>query len=218
MTMKRMLLGCVLALATFFGLLEAAPPAGSPFISPLVARPASIAGHPFSAEEAVQLTMLAAKNPQPERSYKYYRDAMGRTLSLPARNPVYNPGLTEIVDPVAGYWYVLDASKQIAHRAKILGALQRPHLAPNPNSTSLGSQYLLGVQAEGQRTITPNGATIEIWICKDLQLPLIQRSSDSISTGLTQITNLHLGDPSPELFQIPSGYAVVDETTPFTVE
>jgi len=47
MTMKRMLLGCVLALATFFGLLEAAPPAGSPFISPLVARPASIAGQPF---------------------------------------------------------------------------------------------------------------------------------------------------------------------------
>jgi hypothetical protein len=189
------------------------------FFSPLLAAwPVSITGHPFSAEQTNQVSVVGEKNPQPPRKSSFYRDSQGRTFTVPSRG-FNNPHLSTLVDPVAGFWYVLESDKKIVHRVKIPATPQRPPITPSKYSVSLGSQYLLGVQAEGQRVTPPTtGEMTEVWICKDLQLIMVMRNSGPRSSGTGEITSLQLGDPSPELFQLPADYTMVDETAPFTLK
>ena len=195
------------------------------FVSPFPVTPRWIAGHPFTAEEVDTVTIVDEKNPTPTRSYKFYRDAEGRTLTVPAivtgsaeqKSSAYNPNLTEIVDPVANYWYVVDAAAKVVHRSQmLLGDPAKP--ARKPNSSSLGSQLFFGVQANGSRATSPSGPTTELWFSEDLQLAILSRISTSKATYSKQIVSLQLGDPAPALFQIPTGYTLVDETGPFTVQ
>ncbi len=195
------------------------------FVSPIAVTPRWIAGHPFTAEEVETVSVVDEKDPSPARSYKYYRDAEGRTLTVPAivtgtakqKSSAYNPNLTEIVDPVAKYWYVVDAARKVVHRSQMpSGEPAKP--ARNPNSSSLGSRLFFGVQANGSRVAPPNGTVTELWFSEDLQLAILSRISSSKATFSKQIVSLQLGDPAPALFQIPGGYTLVNETGPFTVE
>ncbi len=127
------------------------------FFSPLQAAwPVSITGHPFSAEQMNQVSVVGEKNPQPPRKSSFYRDSQGRTFTVPSRG-FNNPLLSTLVDPVAEFWYVLESDKKIVHRIKMPVMPQRPPITPNKYSVSLGSQYLLGVQAEGQRRNPAHG-------------------------------------------------------------
>jgi len=198
---------------------------GPSFVSPIAVTPRWIAGHPFTAEEVDTVSIVDERNPTPPRSYKFYRDAEGRTLTVPAiitgsaeqKSAAYNPNLTEIVDPVAKYWYVLDAAAKVVHRSQMPSAVL-PKPASNTNFSPLGSQLFFGVPANGSRVASPGGVVTELWRSEDLQLTILSRISTSKATYGKQIVSLQLGDPAPALFEVPTGYTLVDETGPFTVQ
>lgn len=87
-------------------------------------------------------------------------------------------------------------------------------------TTSLGTQTVNGVQAEGTRytRTIPAGAignqnpiviTSERWYSPDLQVVVLSKRSDP-RTGetITQLTNIQRSEPEASLFQVPSDYAV----------
>jgi hypothetical protein len=87
---------------------------------------------------------------------------------------------------------------------------------------SLGTQTMEGVNAEGDRvTNTIEAGTIgndrpiqtitERWYSQDLQTNIMTRRSDP-RTGeeVFKLTNIHRGEPSPVLFEVPPGYTIVN--------
>jgi hypothetical protein len=182
-----------------------------------------VTGHPFSAEFTWQEAKFAANLPSPAY-YKHYRDSQGREVTVPPFgvdrgtsfvSPQFTK-FTEIVDPIAGYWYILDSSTRTAHRSKMPA---RP--APSPSDSfrglSLGNQTILGVQAEGFSTSAANGATSEKWFCNDLKLMIVVKTNSPNFSTLRQVTSLRLGEPPATLFKVPSDYTVVDEVSPYVV-
>ncbi len=219
---NRTILACIVLQASF-SCAALAQREGMRFTDVSLKRP-PVEGKPFSAEESVENQVFPFGQPAAPvvRKYRLYRDSQGRTASVPAEVPGgYNINLKEVDDQVAGYWYILDSARHIAHRIKMPPAMAPPKPAashsPEHVVTLLGSQTLLGVQAEGRRDYI-NGNMVERWDCRDLQLVMLLRTSNQGGQGLTQITSLNLGDPPAEIFQIPPDYKVVDETSPFTLK
>lgn len=180
------------------------------------------------------------------RSSHECRDSAGRiwednpfTSDVGASSPL----IVSIFDPVAGYQYILDLAGKVAHRMALTPPGMRPSVSRNPAGASsagslaprhsrewLGTQVMDGIQVEGRRdTMTvPAGAhpfgdrplilTTEAWISKDLRVTLLTKSSHPHAGEIvTRLTRLTRGDPPPVLFQMPPGFAVLDETGPFTV-
>ncbi len=216
MKIRRICGGLALVSCASCGLMAVIATPESSFDFPAVT-PRWIAGHPFTAEEVDTVSVAGEKNPSPARLYKYYRDAEGRTATVPARSSAYNQNLIEIVDPVARYWYVVDAAAKVVHRSQMpSGKPAAP--ATNPYTSALGSQLFFGVQARGSLVTPPNGLVTELWFSEDLQLLIQSRISSSKATTTKQIVRLQLGDPAPGIFEIPTAYTLVSETGPFTVE
>jgi hypothetical protein len=152
-----------------------------------------LAGRPFSAEEVYQQTQTLADGTRILRSNPsglLYRDSAGRTRTerhsppSPMGKQSVVPAIPEIVDPVAGCIYYLDAANRVAHRVELpepLRPLTPPQglvfpmaaptlmtstpgaasrVQPETSSESLGTQVIEGVPAQGGRTITtyPAGA------------------------------------------------------------
>src|SRR5262249_38057504 len=90
----------------------------------------------------------------------------------------------------------------------------------NVTTTSLGTQTINGVTAEGTRTTRtiPAGAignanaiaiTNERWDSPDLQIVVMSKGSDPFMGETTfQLTNIEKQEPEASLFQVPSDYAV----------
>jgi hypothetical protein len=181
---------------------------------------ARLPNHPFSAELTTQTT---GKGRGTSRLYRLYRDSQGRTMSCPPfQSGGYSNNMTEIDDPAAGDWYILDARAQVAHKGAIPPRPPTPSLSPStataPNVLDMGMRIILGQQATGTITTTANGAqSVERWNCADLQLVLLMRAVNRSLTAVTEFTSLQLGDPPAAYFQVPSGYSVVNEPGPFTV-
>jgi hypothetical protein len=178
------------------------------------------------------------------------RDSQGRTrrdLTLPGIGPWAASGkpaphVIVINDVVASTQYILNPSAKIArqvqppqfgrHRGRggfgPAGASPDAQDSPGPEqrnqkdvvTTSLGSQTINGVLAEGTRytRTIPAGAignqnpiviTIERWYSSDLQLVVLSKRSDP-RTGetVTQLTNIQRTEPDAGLFQVPSDYTV----------
>jgi hypothetical protein len=100
---------------------------------------------------------------------------------------------------------------------------------PEVTSELIGSQVFEGIPAEGVRNTVayPAGSignessivsTMETWHSGDLHVTMLSKQSDP-RTGETvrRLINLSLEEPSPELFQVPEDYTMVDETGSFTV-
>jgi len=180
-----------------------------------------VIGHPFSAQKTVIETV---KPPLPDslsstRTYSVYRDSQGRTVTTPAEaSSGYNPDLIEFDDPVSGFWYVLDTARHIAHRSKMPQPLTRPAQRTGPESQDLGSQYMFGVLVNGSRAWAAGGLSLESWISPDLQLRVYSHQLQQQGERIEQITNLQLTEPPATLFQIPTGFTVVDETEPFSIK
>jgi hypothetical protein len=177
------------------------------------------------------------------------------TLPLPGR-PARDPlMIVEINDPVEGYYYVLDPTKKVAYRVKYTPAaprtvaparparqqggvqVQGALITPGANSPALpeilveplGTRFIQGVQAEGERqtTVTPAGARgndrpmtqiTETWNATSLQLVMQLTSKGSTGESSFEFTNFSAVNPTPDLFRPPPGYDVRDQTEPFTVE
>jgi hypothetical protein len=155
------------------------------------------------------------------------------------------PHVIMIDDVVANTQYILNPNTKIAHQVqpppfgrhhgRRNGAFERRGAPPPPDdagpddagprrrdvvTTSLGTQTINGVQAEGTRytRTIPAGAignenpiviTTEKWYSPDLQMVVLRKHSDP-RTGetITQLTNIQRGEPDASLFAVPSDYTV----------
>jgi len=183
-------------------------------------------------------------------SGSYARDSQGRTrrdVTLPAIGPLAASGqapphVVMIDDVVANTQYILNPNKKIAHQvqpphfrrhhegreafgpsgpaAEDAGPELRGQRDKDVVTTSLGTQTINGVQAEGTRytRTIPAGAignqnpiviTSERWYSPDLQVVVLSKRDDP-RTGetITQLTNIQRGEPDASLFQVPSDYTV----------
>jgi len=178
------------------------------------------------------------------------RDSQGRTrrdVTLAGIGPWAASGkpaphVIVINDVVASTQYILNPNTKIAHQVQPPGfgrhrggrdgAFGRRGPPPDADAddeglrqkdvvtTSLGTQTINGVQAEGTRytRTIPAGAignenpiviTTEKWYSPDLQM-VVLRKRDDPRTGetITQLTNIQRGEPEASLFQVPSDYTV----------
>jgi len=93
-------------------------------------------------------------------------------------------------------------------------------VAPS-NRQSLGTQSFDGVLAEGtsSTSILPAGSigndrdihvVDERWYSSDLKTATMTKHSDPRSgESIFRLTNIHRGEPSPDLFQVPAAYQVI---------
>lgn len=204
----------------------------------------TVIGAPFTANFSTQRTQTLADGNVIKRNTTgaLARDSQGRTrrdMTLPAFGPWTAAGntppqITTINDPVAGTHYVLDANRKIARQMPgpaVRGAWKMRGLngeAPAATATlktdvvttSLGTQTINGVSAEGTRTTRtiPAGAignekpivvTIERWYSADLQMAVLtERSDPRTGDSVTQLTNIQRQEPAATLFQVPSDYTI----------
>ena len=173
-----------------------------------------------------------------------------REMTLPAIGPFAASGeapphMVEINDAVAGVHYLLDPSRKVAHKLErrgrgkhmnvtISGPMQVPDdqvsgvaiAVPGPNdknevtTTSLGTQTINGIEAQGTRytrTIPagqignskPITIATERWYSPDLQMVVMSKRTDPMTgNSVTQFTDIQRGEPDPALFQVPAGYSV----------
>ena len=156
------------------------------------------------------------------------------------------PHMVEIYDAVAGVHYILDPFRKVAHKmdrrgpgkhmnVTTAGPMQVPDdqnagvaiaVQPGPNdkdevtTTSLGTQTINGVEAQGTRytrTIPagqignskPITIVTERWYSPDLQMVVMNKRTDPMNgDSVTQFTDIQRGAPDPALFQVPSDYRV----------
>ena len=211
-----------------------------------------IAGAPYSADVLDQHTQTLADGTvitDPPGSQHSARDSQGRTrimmpILIPKSGDGWQPSLTQIGDPVAGFLYLLDDPNKVAHRVKLNEHPKRDdrrRFTPeNRDSTSdadhhqirtenLGEKMIEGVQAKGMRTTVtwpagtqnndrPIVTTQETWFSDDLQENLFQKLTNPRNGEVVQrLANIDRAEPDPMLFQPPADYKIVDEETTFTI-
>jgi hypothetical protein len=207
----------------------------------------TVTGAPFSATFSTQTTQALADGNQIQRSTTgtFARDSQGRTrrdLTLPAVGPWATSGqaaphVVFINDSVAGTQYILQPDRKVARKTQRLRGGRRGGPPPdsdfapgsgtgrannrnNVTTTSLGTQTINGVQAEGTRVThtIPAGAignanaiviTNERWYSAELQtVVMIKRSDPRMGTTTFQLTNIQKQEPDATLFQVPADYTV----------
>ncbi len=204
----------------------------------------TVSGAPFTASVSTQSTQTLADGNQIQRSTtgSLARDSQGRTrseMTLPAIGPWAAAGkpapqMTFIHDPVAGTQYMLDANRKIAHKAPAhthsggdfakgkgaRGGAFAAEMEKETTTTSLGTQMINGVSAEGTRTTRtipageignqkPIVITVEKWYSADLQETVLTKRSDPrMGETVRQLTNIQRTEPAATLFQVPSDYTV----------
>jgi hypothetical protein len=208
-----------------------------------------VTGAPFSATITTQTSQTLGDGNQIQRNTtaSFSRDGQGRTrreMTLPAIGPWTASGKTPphvvfINDSVAGKQYILDPDRKTArtisrpprgqgrrngrrYSTQASPTSDAPDAADRKNevTTSLGTQTINGVSAEGTRSTRtiPAGAignekpivvTNERWYSSDLQMVVMSKRSDPRNgETVTQVTNIQRAEPDATLFQVPSDYAV----------
>lgn len=201
----------------------------------------TVTGAPFSATFSLKTTQAFADGNQINRNStgSFARDSQGRTrrdLTLPALGPLGASGqpaphVVLIDDVVAKSQYILQPEQKVARqtqrprwsgraRGKPQGEVSVTKNRPNVTTTSLGTQTINGIQAEGTRTTRtiPAGAigntnpiviTVERWYSPDLQtVVMLKRSDPRMGETTFQLTNIQRQEPDASLFQVPADYTV----------
>jgi hypothetical protein len=208
----------------------------------------TVSGAPFTASFSKQTTQTLADGNTIQRSTtgSLARDSQGRTrrdMTLPAIGPWAAAGkpapqMTFINDPVAGAQYVLDANRKTARKmagrgnkgdfskgshgehSGGRGSAFAAERQKETTTTSLGTQMIGGVSAEGTRitrTIPageignqkPIVMTIEKWYSTDLQETVMTKRSDPrMGETVFQLTNVQRTEPAATMFQVPADYTV----------
>src|SRR5258706_13618853 len=94
------------------------------FAGPFASLRPGITGAPFSIEQVAEVMVRYSdgrRSPRAGREW-LYRDSQGRTRGVrPMTNPGGDPNirLVQIVEPIAGYQYVIDTMNKVAHRIKV---------------------------------------------------------------------------------------------------
>jgi hypothetical protein len=204
----------------------------------------TVTGAPFSASFSTETKQVLADGNQIQRSNTgtVARDSQGRTrrdmtltgIALLAGSNQGSPHVVMINDPVAGSQYILDVDQKIVRKMQLRqGGAKRNGTENAPatrwraqadsshvTTTSLGTQTINGVLAEGTRTTRtiPAGAignsnamviTVERWYSPDLQTVVMMKRSDPRMGETTfQLTNIQRQEPDASLFQVPADYTV----------
>jgi hypothetical protein len=130
--------------------------------------------------------------------------------------------LVEIQDPVSAYMYLLDTMNRVAHRVRVQPGKSIP-LRPTPldeapGAESLGTKLMFGVMLTGQRTTSPTGTDVdEIWSDPVNGMIVARRITSTTSDYMAAMPNYSNAEPDSALFRVPAGYAVLDESGPFTI-
>ncbi|MDP9171706.1 MAG: DUF4412 domain-containing protein [Acidobacteriota bacterium] len=187
-----------------------------------------VTGAPYSGVEIVQSQEVLADGNRitHKRQTTVYRDLQGRVRS--EETSATGTAIT-IIDPVAGYRYMLDPSANTAYQSPLppmrtASASTTPRTPPTPPEgativkTSLGTASVNGVAATGTQiteTIAAgaigNAQPIQVvritWIANDLKVPVQIKSSDPrFGTTDMELTNITTSEPSASLFMVPAGY------------
>jgi hypothetical protein len=175
------------------------------------------------------------------------RDSAGRTMKettvgcLIGRDGQLRPQLRiEVRDPIAGTissWTVGERAEKFIHVTHFVAppynealeqqrALQREQAAqelgsrPGFRVENLGTRTIMGVTAEGSRTVRTIAAhsagndlsmeTLdEVWTAKELSLVVLSISTDpKIGNNRTEVVELEQGEPDPSLFVPPADYTM----------
>jgi hypothetical protein len=165
-------------------------------------------------------------------SERWFRDAAGRERR--DYESFYAVHFSDICDPVARVAVLLDPENHVAHRIELeprdprvpLRKRSIPRPAGQQQIEDLGEQLIEGVFAQGFRQTTPaigpdlNEAVSseEDWNSIDLDLPVLHISKDHLgNTRTTRLTQIVASDPSPQVFQIPKDFRVIDELHAFVI-
>jgi hypothetical protein len=129
---------------------------------------------------------------------------------------------------------------RVAGRTRTAGSLGGTFTGPAVRQTTdaqghqvtieeLGTKAIDGILVEGTRrtTVYPTGSQgndrplkviVESWWSPDVKVMMLS-TTDNPRSGVTTVktTNLNTQEPDPELFLLPVGYTIVDETRPFTI-
>jgi hypothetical protein len=77
---------------------------------------------------------------------------------------------------------------------------------------------MFGVMLTGQRTTSPTGPDVdEIWSDPVNGMIVARRITSATNDSMMALPNYSNAEPDPALFRVPAGYAVVDESGPFTI-
>ncbi len=204
----------------------------------------TVTGAPFTATFTTESSQTLADGNQIQHNStgSMARDSQGRTrreMNLPAIGAfavVSGQSLSHVVflnDPVAGTHYILEEDKKIAQRLPEppdriavegkgfrIGTRGETRNDAEEVTTSLGTQTIGGVSAEGTRytrtipageigNTKPIVVVTERWYSADLQMMVMTKRSDPRSGDSTfQMTNVQRGEPSASLFQVPADYTI----------
>ena len=202
----------------------------------------TVAGAPFTASfsETESQTLADGNHISRSSTGTLSRDSQGRTrrdMTLPAIGRFAASGQSTpphaifINDVVAGKQYVLQPDQKVARQTtrpkwnrqggmNPQGEASGPRSRPSVTTTSLGTQTINGVLAEGTQTTRtiPAGAvgnekpiviTTERWYSSELQTyVLIKRSDPYVGQSEFQLTNIQRQEPDASLFQVPGDYTV----------
>jgi len=201
-----------------------------------------VTGAPFSASFSTESTETLADGNQIKHTSTgtIARDSQGRTrrdMTVPAFGPMAvagqaAPHVTFVNDPVAGTRYILEADTKTARQMPPppdkSEFTRKPHTGgagagaadKETVTTSLGTQTLGGVTAEGTRytrtipagqigNAKPIVIVTERWYSADLQMVVMTKRSDPRSGDTTfQMTSIARTEPAASLFQVPTDYTV----------
>jgi hypothetical protein len=166
-------------------------------------------------------------------------------INSPKHNPDA-PFIIEITDPVANVKYTFDSIDKIAHRQQLPLTPQAansqavspgttPQPPPDPSRPQwkrdpLPDQIIEGLTAQGTRTTMtqpagwrgndqPLSTISENWWSPELQIEVLSKNTDPRFGERTQkLINISRAEPSPELFEPPSGFTIVEEAGDFAIK
>lgn len=210
-----------------------------------------VTGSPFSAVAVTTMSHSLADGTKISNTNKVtlYRDSQGRfrkegEIPQVSDGPADQPrSFVVISDPVGSKNYLLNPDKKVAHvtafrergskdvkggapAADVSGGEKEWGNNPNVTKTSLGTQMINGMNAEGTRYthVIPAGKigndkpitiTREVWYSPDLQMVVQSKHSDPrFGDTAYSLTNIQRTEPAANLFTVPSDYTVKQDEGP----
>jgi hypothetical protein len=193
-----------------------------------------VAGQPFSADIVIEDTrrLFDGSTVMKQSKGAVYRDGVGRTRREQPLQPIGGVNLVGkdekpqtlvfISDFASRTQIFLDPNNKVARKERLDGE-RRPREAGDPEdakSESLGTKAIEGVKVEGTRLSfeipageigndKPMQVITERWFSPELQVLVYSKHIDPIAgEHIFRLINIKRGEPSAELFTIPTGYRV----------
>jgi hypothetical protein len=154
---------------------------------------------------------------------KFFRDSLGRTRRE------QDSGTVLIQDPVQGTITIINAADRTARTIPMKNKSgDVPLGTPGPGTAAeqiaLGTKQIEGIDAVGTvyvlrfppgsilRNDKPIEQKAEVWLSRDLKLPLVVKRTDPLTGETTEsFTNIARSAPiDPALFVVPEGYTILD--------